>query len=60
MTEGEISLTCMNQVEGFNGLYRACGCNIFEIIMIDGNTIKIKCARCGDAKTFKVVECLDE
>jgi len=49
----------MNQVEGFNGLYRACGCNIFEIIMIDGNTIKIKCARCGDAKTFKVVECLN-
>ncbi len=56
----DVGLLCVNEVEGFNGTMRPCGCNIFEIIKVSGDTIKIKCARCGDSKTFKVMECLEE
>ena len=60
MTENEeTALLCNQRVEGFNGTMRGCHGNLFEIIQIEQDIIKLKCAKCGFGQTFRVVECLD-
>lgn len=62
MTENnEMILLCKERVESFkDGETRDCNSNLFEVILVDRETIRLKCAHCGNAKTFRVVECLNE
>lgn len=56
----EMVLLCKEKVEGFTGAMRDCNNSLFEVIMVDRETIKLKCGKCGNAKSFRVVECLDD
>jgi hypothetical protein len=60
MTEqDETALLCNQRVEGFNGEMRDCNGNLFEIIMVEQDIIKLRCIKCGFGQTFRVSECLD-
>jgi len=39
---------------------RDCNGNLFEIIMVEQDIIKLRCIKCGFGQTFRVSECLDK
>ena len=61
MTEqDETALLCNQRVEGFNGDMRDCNGNLFELIKVADDIIKLKCVKCRFGQTFRVSECLDK